>query len=206
MNSTAAKPTGKPAKQVRRREILEVAFQEFSEKGYNGASMAAIARRAHASKETLYAWFQDKETLFNTVFAARLEGMVSRVGKVAEVDASPASILPVIAEDVIRLLVAITPILQAIGPGQVGKGALKMMGNTIGAERQNFVDYICWCRDEGYIDFDDDPFELTSIFVAMAQGEWSMRLATGRVETITDEMIETHAQRVTRLFLKALAP
>ena len=33
----------KPAKDARRREILDIAFEEFSKKGYAGASMAAIA-------------------------------------------------------------------------------------------------------------------------------------------------------------------
>jgi hypothetical protein len=44
------------------------------------------------------------------------------------------------------------------------------------------------------------------MFVAMAQGEWSLRLATSMLDHVTDEMIQAHAQRVTRLFLKGLAP
>ena len=40
----------------------------------------------------------------------------------------------------------------------------------------------------------------------MAQGEWSLRLGTGMLAELTDEMIEDHAQRVTRIFLKGLAP
>src|SRR5580698_7158680 len=90
------------AKDERRKEILDVAFEEFAAKGYAGASMAAIARGAQASKETLYAWFENKETLFNTVFESRLAGMVSRVGAVAAHEPSPAAVLPVVAEDVIR--------------------------------------------------------------------------------------------------------
>jgi hypothetical protein len=61
-------------------------------------------------------------------------------------------------------------------------------------------------RASGEIAFDDDPFELASLFVAMAEGEWTLRLATGMLEEITDAMIEEHARRVTRIFLKGLAP
>src|SRR5271169_1009236 len=100
----------KPEKEERRREILDAAFLEFSKKGYAGASMEAIARRARASKETLYAWFDNKETLFNTVLKARLDGISSRVAAVAEKDPSPASLLPVIAEDVIRLMLTVAPL------------------------------------------------------------------------------------------------
>jgi hypothetical protein len=41
--------------------------------------------------------------------------------------------------------------------------------------------------------------------VAMAQGAWSMRLGAGLLNELTDEMIEAHARRVTRIFLKGIA-
>jgi AcrR family transcriptional regulator len=196
----------KPEKEKRRRELLDAAFLEFSTKGYGGASMEAIARRARASKETLYAWFENKETLLNTLFASRLEGMVSQVAAAAEKDPSPANVLPVIAEDTLRFMLAMVPLTSAMGPGEPGDKASRLLGQTISEERKKFVDYILQCRAEGYVAFDDDPFEIVSLFVAMAQGEWSLRLGTGMLGELTDEMIEDHAQRVTRIFLKGLAP
>jgi AcrR family transcriptional regulator len=195
-----------PAKQERRREILDAAFVEFSNRGYAGASMEAIARRARASKETLYAWFENKESLFNTLFASRLGQVVSRVGAAAAQDPSPAHVLPVIAEDVIRFMLSVSPLSQAMGAGEPVDRAMRMIGETIRQERMNFVTYLLHCRDQGYIVFDDDPFELASLFVAMAEGEWSLRLATGMLDELTDGMIHEHALRVTRLFLKGLSP
>jgi AcrR family transcriptional regulator len=194
------------AKDARRAQILEAAFEEFAAKGYAGASMAAIAARARASKETLYAWFQNKETLFNTLFEHRLDQMVSRVGEIAGTQPSPAIVLPVIAEDVIRFMLAIVPLSQAIGAGGANETALHLIGKTITEERARFVAYLLHCRERGLIAFDDDPFELVSLFVAMAEGEWSLRLATGMIEAVTDSMIADHAQRVTRIFLKGIAP
>jgi AcrR family transcriptional regulator len=194
------------AKEERRKEILDVAFAEFAAKGYAGASMAAIARRAQASKETLYAWFENKETLFNTVFESRLAGMVSRVSGVAAKEPSPAAVLPVVAEDVIRFMLAIAPLNQARGVGDPSEKALRLVGQTIAEERGRFVDYLLRCRDQGLVAFDDDPFELVSLFVAMAEGEWTLRLATGQIDALTDEMIAAHARRVTRIFLKGIAP
>ncbi len=199
-------PSALPAKAERRREILEAAFQEFTTRGYAGASMEAIARRARASKETLYAWFSNKEALLGAVFAARLEGMTSRVSAAAGTDPSAAHVLPVIAEDVIRFMLAIAPLSQAIGPGEAGDRLLRMVGATIADERRRFVGYILQCRDRGEIAFDDDPFEIVSLFVAMAQGEWSLRLAAGLLDELTDAMIADHARRVTRIFLRGLAP
>jgi AcrR family transcriptional regulator len=196
----------RPEKEKRRNEILDAAFLEFSTKGYAGASMEAIARRARASKETLYAWFENKETLLNTLFASRLYSMESRIVAAAEKDPSPANVLPIIAEDTIRFMLAMAPLTSAMAPGEPGDKAARMLGQTIGEERKKFVDYILRCRAQGYIAFDDDPFEIVSLFIAMAQGEWSMRLGTGMLAELTDEMIEDHAQRVTRIFLKGLAP
>jgi len=196
----------RPGREKRRQEILDAAFLEFSAKGYAGASMEAIARRARASKETLYAWFENKETLLNTLFASRLEGIDSRVTAVAENDPSPANVLPVIAEHAIRFMLAMTPLRVAMGPCGPDDRVSRMLGRTIREERRKFVDYILWCRAEGVIAFDDDPFEIASLFVAMAVGEWGQRLDTGTLDDLTDEMIKDHAQRVTRIFLKGLAP
>lgn len=202
----APNPSPSAAKDERRREILDIAFAEFAAKGYAGASMAAIARRAQASKETLYAWFENKETLFNTVFESRLAGMVSRVGAVAVQDPAPAAVLPIVAEDVIRFMLAIAPLSQAMGGSGPSEQARRLVGRTIAEERGRFVDYLLRCRDQGLIAFDDDPFELVSLFVAMAEGEWTLRLDTGQIDALTDRMIADHAQRVTRIFLKGIAP
>src|ERR1700685_4371640 len=180
----------KPDKEKRRREILDAAFLEFSEKGYPGASMEAIARRARASKETLYAWFENKESLFNTLFLSRLEGMEGRVSAATKADPSPANVLPIIAEHAIRFMLAMEPLSRAMGVGEPNDKALRLVGQTISRERKKFVDYILRCREQGYVAFDDDPFEIASLFVAMAEGEWTMRLGTGLLDKLTDKMIE----------------
>src|SRR5260370_21811596 len=121
----------RPAKQERRKQILDAAYAEFAAKGYAGASMEAIARRAHASKETLYAWFDNKETLFNTLLATRIGGMASRAAVAAQADPSPPHVLPVIAEDVIRLMLTTEPLNRAMGPGEPSHAALRPRGRTI---------------------------------------------------------------------------
>jgi TetR/AcrR family transcriptional repressor of mexJK operon len=50
-------------------EILSAAFDVFSEQGFHGATMQAIAARARASKKTLYERFADKADLFRALLA-----------------------------------------------------------------------------------------------------------------------------------------
>jgi AcrR family transcriptional regulator len=54
-------------KEKRADEILDAAMAVLVEKGWKGASMVAIARRANASKETLYAWFGNRQGLFEAL-------------------------------------------------------------------------------------------------------------------------------------------
>jgi AcrR family transcriptional regulator len=75
--SNAAKPD-------RRQEVPRVAFDVFAEKRYSGTTMLEIAQRAHASKETLFDWFQNKAKLFETLILARLSEIIANLPKQVE--------------------------------------------------------------------------------------------------------------------------
>ena len=54
--------------------VLKFAAQVFLEKGYAGASINEMCRRARISKETVYRHFKNKEALFAAVIDHELEG------------------------------------------------------------------------------------------------------------------------------------
>jgi TetR/AcrR family transcriptional regulator len=57
----------------RRAQILDAAFEEFSEKGYKGATIKGIARAAGLQSPALIYWyFPDKDALFREVLGARV--------------------------------------------------------------------------------------------------------------------------------------
>lgn len=76
---TLAQPTApsssprEQARSVRRRILLEAAEQVFAERGFAGATMAEIARRADYSAANLYNVFENKEALFSEVLTASAE-------------------------------------------------------------------------------------------------------------------------------------
>lgn len=51
----------------KRLDILAAAQQEFKEKGFLGASMDSLAKRAEVSKRTVYNHFPSKEVLFHNI-------------------------------------------------------------------------------------------------------------------------------------------
>jgi len=60
----------RPGRDDRRRAILDVASDLFTQEGYAAASMSAIAARLGGSKGTLYNYFPSKELLFAALMKA----------------------------------------------------------------------------------------------------------------------------------------
>lgn len=76
----------------RRRHILDVAERLFALNGFHETSVSDIAREAEFGVGTLYKYFRDKETLFQSLLAERLEQhrhafvqMVNRPGSVVTI-------------------------------------------------------------------------------------------------------------------------
>ena len=55
-----------------RERILQAAFEEFAAKGFAGARVDSIARRAAINKRMLYHYFGDKQTLFREVLRRKM--------------------------------------------------------------------------------------------------------------------------------------
>lgn len=64
----------------RQDEIFEAAAAEFSERGYEAASVNRILDRAGMSKGSLYYYFEDKGDLFSTVMERATTRLVKLVG------------------------------------------------------------------------------------------------------------------------------
>jgi len=62
--NAAASPKGRAT----RKRIFDVATREFTMKGYSGARIDVIARKAGINKQRIYAYFGDKDGLFSEVW------------------------------------------------------------------------------------------------------------------------------------------
>ncbi|HEY3988478.1 MAG TPA: TetR/AcrR family transcriptional regulator [Acidobacteriaceae bacterium] len=81
--STRGRP---PAGQVvlRAERLLDVATEVFIDKGFKGASMSEIARRAGASKQTLYARYPSKAALFAALVERKASHLFEAIGPLGE--------------------------------------------------------------------------------------------------------------------------
>jgi TetR/AcrR family transcriptional repressor of mexJK operon len=81
--STRGRP---PAHEVatRAENLIDVATEVFLDKGFKGASMSEIARRAGASKQTLYARYPSKAALFAALVERKASHLFEAIGPLGE--------------------------------------------------------------------------------------------------------------------------
>ena len=80
------------APEARRAAILDAALEEFTARGYEGARLDDVAKRAGVAKGTIYLYFADKETLFQELVRSMVHPVLGTLEKVREVDV-PARVL-----------------------------------------------------------------------------------------------------------------
>lgn len=95
-----------PAEERAAREdaILDAALAELVERGPDQMSMLGVARRAGASKETLYAWFGDRHGLVTALIRRNADDAAAGVETALTGDADPHVTLVGFATGLLRLL------------------------------------------------------------------------------------------------------
>lgn len=82
----------------RPRQLIDAAFEIFSDQGLEGARLDEIARRAGVSKGTIYLYFASKEELFRAVVEAKVISVI----EAAEEDAARRATEELTAADDLR--------------------------------------------------------------------------------------------------------
>lgn len=78
-------PTAPPSKEdvvaaFRRRSIIEAACHVFGEKGFELATMEAIAEAARVAKGTVYLYYPSKQAIYDAMFSSRMAEMEQLIG------------------------------------------------------------------------------------------------------------------------------
>jgi AcrR family transcriptional regulator len=190
----------------RREEILKVALSVLAERGFRGASMLEIARRAQASKETLYAWFGDKRGLFEELVRWQAE----------RVDATLVPSLARDADDPIVVLRAFAVELQRLLLGDravvINRAAIAEVpsdptfAQILAAKGRNTVvprleRYLERQREQGRLDFEDAGTAVDAL-IGLTIGDQQVRRLLGVLPMPEPEQIEARAERAMRGFLK----
>ncbi len=72
--------------EARRAAILSAALEEFTARGYEGARLDDVAKRAGIAKGTIYLYFADKEALFQELVRSMVHPVLGMLEKLRDVD------------------------------------------------------------------------------------------------------------------------
>lgn len=188
----------------RERRILAAALKVFSETGYSGANMDAVAIEAGLSKPTLYQYFQSKEALFSAMMLGERDQMLdifehpSERGMVADLlefswDYADTVLRPDLLS-LARLIIGEVQRFPEIGRAYQEVGPDRLL--------RGIMDYLDGQRRDGRLIFDDAELA--------AQDLWGLILSAPRTQALymPDRLpsraeIARYLNNGLRVFLKA---
>lgn len=172
--SAAKRPRGRPTAEDAdslRDTLMHAALSAFMTRGFEGASLEAIAREAKIGKITIYRQFGTKEALFREVIVFARQSLREHV-RATITDAPPEQVLrrvitrliDVVAQPdfvaVLRLIIAEAPRFP-----DIAAAALKNSDFALGP----LVDYLARLQSDGVIVL-DDPHMAASQLAELATG------------------------------------
>jgi len=189
----------------RRGHILDVAAEVLAERGYRDTTMLEVAKRASASKETLYTWFGDKLGLFEAVIrrnAVRvrvaLNGNLDRDTPVetALTDFGRALATHVLCDNAVSISRA--AISEACSGPALANSLAKVGRDPI---RRAFGQYMEQCHARGLLNVEDTD-EAVDTFVGLLLGDFQTRRLLGYVDAPCEADIEGRATRAVQFFIR----
>lgn len=183
----------------RRRQIEAAAFELLAEKGYRSTSMLQIAKRASASNQTLYAWYGNKQSLFQSLIEENAHAVKNLLRKALGTQSDP-----------MQTLCSLGPLLLEFTTGEkaiiMNRAAVAdadetgILGETIdGTARQEMVAMITAIMEQlvatGRFRSDTDPADAAESYISLLFGEVQMRQALGRMGPLDPPEIAARAGR-----------
>jgi AcrR family transcriptional regulator len=124
--STAPRTRRALSPEARRAAILSAALEEFTARGYEGARLDDVAKRAGVAKGTIYLYFADKEALFQELVRSMVSPVLGVLEQMRDVDISARVLIETLLRtfvrevygtrrrDIIRLILSEGPRFPAI--------------------------------------------------------------------------------------------
>lgn len=189
----------------RRDEIMDRAVEVLAERGYRDTSMLEVARRTAASKQTLYAWFGDKQGLFAAIIRRNAQGVQQGLEEQLDSSATTESVLEAFGEALLTLLLGDGAI--AINRAAIAEARSDpSLAHTLASAGRKatlpvFIDFLEQCQACGDLVL-DSPSEAAEDFLGLLLGDLQTRRLLGVLPAPSRVEIEARADRATRLFLQ----
>lgn len=191
-------------RQQRRERVLEAAFEELIESGYDGVTMLKIAKRAGASKETLYSWFGNRIGLFTAMIEDNGENAAARVRAALAGDADPTETLTGFCMGLLRLLTADRGVAlnrAAMNSPELAEILLASGRHRVGPIVEEYLQRL----DQRGVIAVDDPADAFTLLYGLAIRDLQIRVLLGE-NPPDDEVVRRQATGAVTTFLTLMAP
>jgi AcrR family transcriptional regulator len=91
--------------EARRAAILAAALDEFTVRGYEGARLEDVARRAGVAKGTIYLYFTDKQALFQDLVRSMVNPILGTLEQLPQVDMPARMLVERLTETFVREII-----------------------------------------------------------------------------------------------------
>ncbi len=167
--------------------------------------MLEIARRAQASKETLYAWFGDKRGLFEELVRWQAERVDAVIAPNLERGGDdPSEVLRGFALELQRLLLGERAVVinrAAISEASLDPTFAEVLATQgRGSVVPKLVRYLEGQREQGHLDFEDAGTAVDAL-IGLTIGDQQVRRLLGVLPMPEPEHIEARAERTVEQFL-----
>jgi AcrR family transcriptional regulator len=208
MNAHVSQGISQTIRDQRRDRILQVAREVFFEEGFTSATMSTIAARLGGSKATLYAYFKNKEDLFDAILADQCS-VIEKMLMLEEEGADIRTTLLDMGRDLVTAMSsdqAVRTMQLIIEESRRNSDLARRFdeaGPKLGTER--LAAYLARCHAKGEI-CTPDPVHAAGVLAILLKGELHFRRILGLAPEPDAETIEKEVQSAVTNFLRAYAP
>ena len=195
-------------KNQRREQIETAAFELLAEEGYEKVSMLKIAKKASASNQTMYAWYGNKQKLFESIIHRSGEQMLAFL---TQAIAEEGQLEEVLYEFGIHLLGFITSdeaqIINRAAVIDATKSGILAQAIDTGIRTELIALLAQLMEKFPQTDSLSPEFggtEMAEIFISLLFGELQFRGTLGLVEPLTSSQIEARSKLTSTLFAKLI--
>ena len=208
MNLHVSQGISQTIRDQRRDRILQVAREVFFEEGFTSATMSMIAARLGGSKATLYAYFKNKEDLFDAIIADQCS-VIEKMMMLEEEGADIRTTLTALGRELVTAMSsdqAVRTMQLIIEESRRNPDLARRFddaGPKVGTERLGA--YLARAHAKGEI-CAPDPVHAAGVLAILLKGELHFRRMLGLEPEPSAETIEKEVQSAVTNFLAAYAP
>lgn len=196
---------GRPRDAGKNTAIVNAASRLFLEKGFDGASMDEVARRAGVSKQTVYSHFSSKELLFSESIHAVIVKYHPDIALEKVKDHSLETDLCAVCENYARLLMsedAMAMFRLLVNAASKGPALADIFWKSgpayMQAKLQEFLQ--SWI-DRGELEISDTG-KASDLLITLVKGKAHFMQSIGLISTVSEEQLQQNVAEATETFLK----